>query len=120
MKHIPHFINNKPIFSQGDKIFESVNPATQEVWAQIAHGGKTEVDLAVGAARKAFDEGPWPKMTAKERAKILYKLADLVEKNIDELAQTDTMDMGKPIMQSRSKDIPRTVDNFRFFADYIK
>ena len=59
-------------------------------------------------------------MTAKERAKILYKLADLVEKNIDELAQTDTMDMGKPIMQSRSKDIPRTVDNFRFFADYIK
>ena len=76
MKHIPHFINNKPIFSQGDKIFESVNPATQEVWAQIAHGGKAEVDLAVEAARKAFDEGPWPKMTAKERAKILYKLAD--------------------------------------------
>ena len=58
MKKIPHFINNRPVDSQDGRTFDSVNPATQEVWAQAAHGGKAESDAAVSAARKAFDEGP--------------------------------------------------------------
>ena len=120
MKKIPHFINNRPVNSQDGRTFDSVNPATQEVWAQAAHGGKVESDAAVSAARKAFDEGPWPKMTVGERAKILHDLADLVEKNLEELAEIDTTDMGKPIIQSKTKDIPRVSDNFRFFADYVK
>ncbi len=120
MKKIPHFINNRPVDSQDGRTFDSVNPATQEVWAQAAHGGKAESDAAVSAARKAFDEGPWPRMTVGERAKILHKLADLVEDNLNELAEIDTTDMGKPITQSKTKDIPRVSDNFRFFADYVK
>ena len=89
MKKIPHFINNRPVDSQDGRTFDSVNPATQEVWAQAAHGGKAESDAAVSAARKAFDEGPWPRMTVGERAKILHKLADLVEDNLNELAEIE-------------------------------
>ena len=119
MKQIRHFINNKSIDSKDGKTFDSVNPATQTTWAQAALGSKSETETAVRAARNAFDNGPWPKMTAKERARFLHKIADLIENNMDELAEIETMDMGKPITQSRGKDIPRTVDNFRFFADYI-
>ncbi len=120
MKVIPHFINNNPVESQDGKTFDSVNPATQKPWMQISHGGQVESEAAIKAARDAFDSGPWPKMTAVERAKILHNLADLVEKNLDELAKIDTSDMGKPITQSKTKDIPRVSDNFRFFADYVK
>lgn len=120
MKVIPHFINNNPVESQDGKTFDSVNPATQKPWMQISHGGQVEAEAAIKAARDAFDSGPWPKMTAVERAKILHNLADLVEKNLDELAKIDTSDMGKPITQSKTKDIPRVSDNFRFFADYVK
>ena len=105
--------------SKDGKTFSSVNPTTQEIWAQASLGSKSDIDMAVQAARNAFDNGPWPKMTAKERAGFLHKIADLIEKNIDELAEIETTDMGKPITQSRGKDIPRTIDNFRFFADYI-
>jgi len=119
MKTICHFINNKLMDSKDGKTFSSVNPTTQEIWAQASLGSKSDIDMAVQAARNAFDNGPWPKMTAKERAGFLHKIADLIEKNIDELAEIETTDMGKPITQSRGKDIPRTIDNFRFFADYI-
>ena len=119
MKQIPHFINNKSTESIDGKTFDSINPSTQKIWAKASLGSKSDTEKAVKAARDAFDNGPWPKMTAKERSVFLHKIADLIEKNIDELAEIETTDMGKPITQSRGKDIPRTVDNFRFFADYI-
>ena len=119
MKHIPHFINNKLVNSKNENTFDSINPSNQKVWAKAALGGEFETNKAVEAARTAFDQGPWPKMTAQERASILYKIADKIENNIEELAETETLDMGKPISQSKGKDIPRTADNFRFFANYI-
>ena len=69
--------------SKDGKTFSSVNPTTQEIWAQASLGSKSDVDMAVQAARNAYENGPWPKMTAKERAGFLHKIADLIEKNIE-------------------------------------
>src|SRR6202035_3709387 len=90
-------IDGKWVDSASGKTFETLNPATGEVIARVAEGDKADVDKAVNAARRAFDEGPWRKMNARERGRLLYKLADLVEKNVDELAALETLDNGKPI-----------------------
>src|SRR5512138_789509 len=85
------------------KTFETINPATGEVLTQIAAGTKADVDRAVAAARKAFDDpnGAWQKMSASDRGKLLWRIADLIEKNIDEIAEIETLDNGKPIFESR-------------------
>src|SRR6516162_8917214 len=102
------------------KAFNTVNPATGEVLTQISEAGATDVDSAVAAARKAFDEpaGGWRKMSASERSKILWRIADLVEKNIDELAELETLDNGKPIFESRYVDMPMVADVFRYYAGW--
>src|SRR5947209_13568788 len=81
----PLFIGGKWLDSVSGKTFPTLNPATGETICQVAEGDKADIDLAVTAARKAFEEGPWPKMSAAERGRLLYKVADLVEKNIEEL-----------------------------------
>src|SRR4029079_890595 len=83
-------IDGKWVDSTSGRTFESINPASGEVIANVAEGEKPDVDKAVKAARKAFDKGPWRKMNARERGKILNKLADLIEKNFDELAALGT------------------------------
>src|ERR1700712_1337719 len=80
--------------SVSGKTFETVNPATEEVIARGAEGDAADIDLAVKAARKAFDSGPWRKADARDRGRLLYKLADLIESNIDELAELETLDNG--------------------------
>src|SRR5215510_8183509 len=102
------------------KAFETTNPATGEVLPQVAEAGTQEVDQAVAAARKAFDEtaGPWRKMSASERGKVLWRIADAVEKNIDELAELETLDNGKPIFESRYVDMPMVVDVLRYYAGW--
>jgi aldehyde dehydrogenase (NAD+) len=87
--------------SASGKTFETVNPATEEVIAQVAEGDAADIDLAVKAARRAFDSGPWSKMDARDRTRLINRLADLLEENIDELAQLETLDNGKPIAESR-------------------
>src|SRR5690348_17858076 len=90
-------IDGKWVDSQSGKTFETVNPATGDVIANVAEGDKADVDKAVKAARKAFETGPWRrKMSARERGRCIAKLADLIEKNKDELAQLETLDNGKP------------------------
>src|SRR6202012_3517018 len=84
------------------RAFRTVNPATEEVIAEVAEGDAADIDLAVKAARKAFDSGPWRKMDARDRGKLLHKLADLIEKNFDERAELETLDNGKPISESRN------------------
>src|SRR5215813_11891595 len=79
-------IDGKWVDSVSGRTFETINPATGEVIAKVAEGEKPDVDKAVKAARKAFEKGPWRKMSARERGRCLYKLADLIEKNFDELA----------------------------------
>lgn len=102
------------------KAFETINPATGEVLTQIAEAGPADVDQAVGAARQAFDDvaGAWRKMSASERGRLLWRLADLIEKNIDEIAELETLDNGKPIFESRYVDLPMVVDVFRYYAGW--
>src|SRR5437867_8946562 len=86
VKDQPLFIGGKWQDSVSGKTFDTINPATGEVICQVAEGDKADIDLAVKAARKAFEDGPWSKMSAAERGRCLYKLADLMEDNIEELA----------------------------------
>ncbi|MGI5419001.1 aldehyde dehydrogenase [Actinomadura luteofluorescens] len=120
MKLIPHIIDGRETESPGGARFSTVDPYTRQAWAEVALGGPDEAGLAVTAARRAFDEGPWPRMGYAERGAILHRLADLIEANLDDLAMADTTDMGKPISDTRGKDVPRSAYNFRFFADHAR
>jgi aldehyde dehydrogenase (NAD+) len=109
-------INNE--WHDGTKHFDTVNPATGEVLTQIVEASAEDVDRAVQAARSAFDDrsGPWRKVSASERGRLIWKLADVVDKNIDELAELETLDNGKPIFESRYVDIPMVADVLRYYA----
>jgi aldehyde dehydrogenase (NAD+) len=102
----------------GAKKFDSINPATGEVLTQITEGSSADVDRAVEAARCALEDrnGPWRKMSASERGRLIWKLADLLERNIDEFAELETLDNGKPIFESRYVDMPMVVDVLRYYA----
>src|SRR5213592_2966645 len=90
-------IDGKWVNSVSGKTFPTYNPATGEVLAQVAEGNSAEVDRAVTAARKAFEGGPWHTLTASERGRLIWKLADLVESHLEEFAQLESLDNGKPI-----------------------
>lgn len=113
-----HFINGQFVSSQNNKVFENINPATEEVLGEVAEGGKQEVDYAVAAAKRALD-GPWKTTTLQERSKILRKIGDLIIERQEELARLESLDTGKPFALANSIDIPRAAYNFHFFADYI-
>jgi aldehyde dehydrogenase (NAD+) len=102
----------------GSKTFDTINPATEEVLTQVVEASPSDVDTAVVAARRAFEDrnGPWRKLSASERGRLLWKLADLVEKNVDELAELETLDNGKPVFESRYVDMPMVVDVLRYYA----
>jgi aldehyde dehydrogenase (NAD+) len=104
--------------SQSGKTFGTYNPATEELIAEVAEGDAADIDLAVKAARKAFDSGPWRKTDARDRGRLMYKLADLIEQNVDELAELETLDNGKPIGESRQGDLPLVIDCFRYYAGW--
>src|SRR6202795_5333098 len=104
----------------GSKTFETINPATGEVLTQVAEASAADVDRAVEAARRAFDGkgGSWRKMPASERGRLIWRLADPVEKHTDELAELETLDNGKPIFESRNVDMPMVVDVLRYYAGW--
>jgi aldehyde dehydrogenase (NAD+) len=112
------YINGQFVESVSKKTFDSYNPATGEVLATVYEAGPEDIDLAVKAARKAFDEGPWSKMTAAERSRLMYKLADLMEENKDELAQLETLDNGKPIRETTAADVPLAIEHMRYYAGW--
>jgi aldehyde dehydrogenase (NAD+) len=118
VKDQPMLIGGKWVDSQSGKTFPTINPATGETICQVAEGDKADIDLAVKAARKAFESGPWPKMNASERGRLLNKLADAIEANIDELAALETLDNGKPLRDSRAADLPLTVKAYRYYAGW--
>jgi aldehyde dehydrogenase (NAD+) len=111
-------IDGKWVSSVSGKTFETINPATGKVIANVAEGDKADIDLAVRAARKAFDSGPWRKMDARQRGRLINKLADLIEKNLEELAMLETLDNGKPIRDSRAADLPLVIDCYRYYAGW--
>ncbi len=111
-------IDGKWVDSVSRKTFPTINPATEEVIAEVAEGDAADIDLAVKAARKAFDSGPWRKTDARDRGRLLSRLADLVEQNFDELAELETLDNGKPISESRAADLPLVIDCLRYYAGW--
>jgi len=111
-------IDGRWVEAASGKTFPTYNPATGEVLARVAEGDREDIDRAVKAARTAFETGPWPKTTPSERGRMIWKLADLVEKNLDEFAELETLDNGKPLKVARAADIPFAVDVFRYMAGW--
>lgn len=116
--HIQHYINGENVDSVNGEMFDVLEPTTNETYIQCASGDKDDVDRAVKAARQAFDEGPWPRMLPRERARILYQIAEEVEKVHADLAAIESYDSGLPIRQAKGQ-ANRAAENFRFFADLI-
>jgi phenylacetaldehyde dehydrogenase len=112
------FINGKWVDSVSGQTFPTLNPATGEKLIDVAAGDKADIDLAVKAARRAFEEGPWSKMTPSERGRVIWKLGDLLEQHLEEFAELETLDNGKPLTVSRAADVPLAVDLFRYMAGW--
>jgi aldehyde dehydrogenase (NAD+) len=104
--------------SVSDLTFPTYNPATEEKIADVTRANEQDVDLAVKAARKAFEDGPWRTMDARDRGRLLHRLADLIEENFDELAALETLDNGKPINDARNADLPLVIDCLRYYAGW--
>jgi phenylacetaldehyde dehydrogenase len=111
-------INGNWVDAVSGKTFPSYDPATGEVLATVAEGDSQDIDLAVKAARKAFDNGPWRKMSPSERGRLIWKLADLLEANLEEFAYLESLDNGKPLTVARGADVPLAVDMFRYMAGW--
>jgi aldehyde dehydrogenase (NAD+) len=111
-------INNQWTASESGKTFGTFNPATGEEICQVAEADVVDVDKAVAAARNAIEEGPWRKTQASERGRLLYRLADLIEKHADELARIESIDNGKPVSTAKRVDVAKTVACYRYFAGW--
>ena len=110
---IQHLIDGRPVASR--ETFETVNPATQQVLAEVARGGAAEVDAAVAAAKAAFPA--WATRPAAERAKLMHRLGELITAHVAEIARTETVDTGQAIAQTGKQLVPRAADNFHYFAE---
>ena len=112
------FIGGRWVAAASGKTFPTLNPATGEVLCQVAEGDKADIDLAVKAARKAFESGPWSRMNASDRGRLMNKLADAIEANREELATLESLDNGKPYADSLNIDLPLTVKCYRYYAGW--
>jgi aldehyde dehydrogenase (NAD+) len=110
------FINNEWCDSQSGKTFPVYNPATETQLAVVAEGDKADVDVAAKAARRAFEQGAWKKMSARDRGRILYRVAGLLEKHKEELAELETLNNGKPIFETTNADLPLAIETFEYYA----
>ena len=115
---IRHFIDGEFVDSVGGETFDVLDPVTNENYIQAAAGQQADVDRAVAAAKRAFQEGPWPKLLPRERSRVLHKIADIVESRDAQLAELESFDSGLPITQAKGQ-ARRAAENFRFFADLI-
>jgi len=121
----PPIVENKKMFiggqwvdSQSGKTFESINPSTGDTICQVAEGDKGDIDLAVQAARKALESKAWARMSHADRGRLMFKLADLIEDHLEELAALETLDNGKPINESRYVDIPKSAQIYRYYGGW--
>ena len=111
-------INGKWVESASGKTFPTYDPSTGEVLAKVAEGDREDIDRAVKAARAAFETGPWSRLTASERGRLVWKLADLIEQHLEEFAELESLDNGKPLKVARAADVPLAVDLFRYMAGW--
>lgn len=114
---IQNFVDGQFVEPVGGRFLDNIEPATGKPYSQVADSGKEDVDLAVTAAENAFVD--WSKKPAAERSKILLRIGDLIERDLEKLARAESIDTGKPLSLARSLDIPRAASNFRFFATAI-
>jgi acyl-CoA reductase-like NAD-dependent aldehyde dehydrogenase len=115
----PHglFIDGEFVQAADGTTFDTVNPATGDVLTSCAAGGREDVDRAVAAARRALS-GPWARLTPSERGRVLWQIADLLERDADQIAELETLDNGKPLSLARGDDLPMAIDHFRYFAGW--
>jgi phenylacetaldehyde dehydrogenase len=112
------FIDGRFVKAASGKTFPVYNPATGEVLAHVPEAELEDVERAVRAAHRAFDEGPWPRMSPSARGRMLWKLADLLEEHLEEFAELESIDNGKPLSVARAADVPLAVDMFRYMAGW--
>ncbi|ABO68499.1 aldehyde dehydrogenase [Geobacillus thermodenitrificans] len=114
------FINGEYVDAISGETFDTLDPSTNRKLASVANAGEEDVNRAIEVAHRTFESGVWSEMPVSERARILCKMSDLVMERVDELARVETLDVGKPIKESRGFDIPRAATNLRFFAELAK
>jgi phenylacetaldehyde dehydrogenase len=112
------FIGGQWVPAASGKTFETPDPATGETLAHVAEGDAEDIERAVRAARTAFDEGPWGRLTASERGRIIWRIGDLIEEHVEELAQLEALDNGKPYAVALAADVPLAADLFRYMAGW--
>jgi phenylacetaldehyde dehydrogenase len=112
------FINGHWAEAASGKTFETPNPATGETLARIAEGDAEDINRAVRAARAAFEDGPWSRMTPSERGRIIWRIGDLILEHVDELAQLESLDNGKPFLVAQAADVPLAADLFHYMAGW--
>ena len=112
------FINGRWADAASGRTFETPNPATGEILAQVAEGEAEDINRAVKAARAAFETGPWGRMTPSERGRIIWRIGDLILEHLDELAQLESLDNGKPFAVARAADVPLSADMFHYMAGW--
>jgi phenylacetaldehyde dehydrogenase len=112
------FINGQWADAASGKTFETPNPATGEPLARVAEGDAEDINRAVRAARAAFDDGPWTRMTPSERGRIIWRIGDLILEHVDELAQLESLDNGKPFLVAQAADVPLAADLFHYMAGW--
>jgi phenylacetaldehyde dehydrogenase len=112
------FINGQWCDAASGRAFETPNPATGETLARVAEGGAEDIDRAVRAARRAFEDGPWGRMTPSERGRLIWRIGDLILAHADELAQLESLDNGKPFAVAQAADVPLAADLFHYMAGW--
>ena len=112
------FINGQWVDAASGKTFETPTPATGETLARIAEGDVEDINRAVTAARRAFDSGPWSRMSPSERGRIIWRIGDLILEHVEELAQLESLDNGKPVAVAAAADVPLAADLFHYMAGW--
>src|ERR1700742_3245365 len=112
------FINGQWADAASGRTFETPNPATGATLPSVAEGDAEDIDRAVRAARAAFDDGPWSRMTPSERGRIIWKIGDLLLDHLEEFAQLESLDNGKPLAVARVADVPLAADLFQYMAGW--
>src|ERR1700730_2207184 len=112
------FIDGHLVDAKSGKTFTTVNPATGKSLASVAEADAVDIDLAVRAARRAFEDGPWSRMTPSERGRIMWRIGDLISEHLEEFAELETLDNGKPLAVARAADVPLAAELFRYMAGW--
>jgi phenylacetaldehyde dehydrogenase len=114
----PMLIDGKWVQAKSGKVFDVQDPATEMLLARVAEGDAADIDAAVKAARKALEQGPWSRMSPSARGRIIHKIGDLILENLDELAQLESLDNGKPFGVARVADVPLSADMFHYMSGW--